>query len=861
MKKFLLLVLLAVLPGIQAIAATPRTASVGIPRLDTRPADRESIMQQGNHDRQARKAAVSLDALEGEWTFYLGDNYFTDSTHETFEAKFDAYYKGEYLIFEPQVYDPIYFPIYASYDSESGILTFESIYLGDIDGYCVVESTFIYYYNSGNLYNYKAQATFDTNQGCLVFQDHPAGSLTVGWCAYIDSSFTESAGWYGLYDLEKVVKSDFVPSGDRTPLDGYIEFDENDIVYTGNYLTPAWHFAGSSFSGLKEGIDYITTWGNNLNPGWATLTVTGMGNYTGTLTASFYIDKAPLTDWWYNVYLPDKDTTYDGNYHSAAFYGYNYGIGQPYFYYSRNGSDDLSDTEPCEPGSYDVYLWVDEGEYFYGLDLHYVGSFDINLIDDGQWEAIMQLRQALIDRGWATPWDLSQGIEGAGNFYGLTFENGMVSEIYLTYIGFSGTFPVEIFNFPNLKKVHLYYNDLYGDLSEAAGFAMQHPELVENITEIDISGNRLSGNVGVFTAAFPNLRYFYGDSNCFSDVYPPIPPNVEYANLSGQRLNFTLDLDLSDINLDEMASKIPTILVYNHEDRDYSAPLGIEAYADGFYIDLWYSDGTISLQGSSSQPFTGQSGDELDAQSYSDWSSISTYSQFKVRIHFEEGDANFMGGFDVSDLQATILYAFDEYPYYMPFNLTAADTYRDGLINVQDVVVTTNMLLAKPTLAANGAALQLVAEGRHAKNPDGGNFVWIEDDKIMIKADEPVAALAIETIGNATINLSQFGMTTAGNGSRTVAYSLTGNVIPAGTHQIGTCAPDAAISQAAFSSPDALPMEVSVLSNVPSAVESILEDAGAARIFTPQGVEVSRLQRGINIIMRPDGSTVKINVK
>ena len=44
---------------------------------------------------------------------------------------------------------------------------------------------------------------------------------------------------------------------------------------------------------LKEGKDYTLSYSNNVQPGTATVTVTGIGNYTGTLYRSFSIERKP----------------------------------------------------------------------------------------------------------------------------------------------------------------------------------------------------------------------------------------------------------------------------------------------------------------------------------------------------------------------------------------------------------------------------------------------------------------------------------------------------------------------------------------------------------------------------------------
>ncbi|MDO4409317.1 MAG: transglutaminase domain-containing protein, partial [Eubacteriales bacterium] len=66
----------------------------------------------------------------------------------------------------------------------------------------------------------------------------------------------------------------------------------SSIVYTGKALTPAPTVkAGSTV--LKAGTDYtVSSYKNNINAGTATATLTGKGNYTGTRSVTFKINKA-----------------------------------------------------------------------------------------------------------------------------------------------------------------------------------------------------------------------------------------------------------------------------------------------------------------------------------------------------------------------------------------------------------------------------------------------------------------------------------------------------------------------------------------------------------------------------------------
>lgn len=87
------------------------------------------------------------------------------------------------------------------------------------------------------------------------------------------------------------------------------------VYYTGKPIVPTNkdHAITDNNSAyvLEKGKDFTTSATNNTNKGSATLTFTGMGNYTGTLTDTFSIDYAfelaqttASTDHWYNTDVP-----------------------------------------------------------------------------------------------------------------------------------------------------------------------------------------------------------------------------------------------------------------------------------------------------------------------------------------------------------------------------------------------------------------------------------------------------------------------------------------------------------------------------------------------------------------------------
>ena len=83
-------------------------------------------------------------------------------------------------------------------------------------------------------------------------------------------------------------------------------------VYTGNQImpVPVVRFNGVS---LVNGQDFTLSYSNNINVGTATITITGKGNYKGTLTTTFQITKADML-----VDISGFTGTFDNQNHSIT---------------------------------------------------------------------------------------------------------------------------------------------------------------------------------------------------------------------------------------------------------------------------------------------------------------------------------------------------------------------------------------------------------------------------------------------------------------------------------------------------------------------------------------------------------------
>lgn len=90
----------------------------------------------------------------------------------------------------------------------------------------------------------------------------------------------------------------------------------DDTIYTGSVITPT-PVVKAMVDGVETtldlGTDYTLSYSNNVNVGQATVTATGIGNFTGTVSETWNITGATIS-----VTANDQSYTYDGNLHGTG---------------------------------------------------------------------------------------------------------------------------------------------------------------------------------------------------------------------------------------------------------------------------------------------------------------------------------------------------------------------------------------------------------------------------------------------------------------------------------------------------------------------------------------------------------------
>lgn len=607
-------------------------------------------------------------------------------------------------------------------------------------------------------------------------------------------------------------------------LAGSVLIADSNFVYNGYPQIPEWTFTEPANDTLQRDIDYELMLDNNTLPGEATLSIIGKGNYCGMLSSAYTIDKAPLTENLYWLELPEPDITYDELPHGASIHTAE-GVGEATLHYASANDTEYTVKQPSSAGDYRIFLEIADGTLFYGKAMTQIGSFSIYQFDEAEWQSLQTIHTSLLQRGWAEPWDLSQGIKSAATLDGLTIKEGHILGVDLSNKHLSGEFPVEILSLPQLQSVDLSDNELSGKADNVAMFAMKNPRLLQNIMEIDLSNNQITGNIGLFARAFPNLESLKASNNAIEDVFPMISPKVSVLELASQKIGRVLDIHLKDMNVAALATKIPTVLLYNHSQQAYTLPVSFNCSTkEGWGFELSYQDNQVNISYSPEDyVYRGMSGDTLSVTTR-DAYGLTNGSTLSMTLRFDTGDANFDGSVNILDLQTSTNYIFKEYQHHL-FNHTAANLQlKDDVINVLDVIALVDLLMSET------ASVESLSQARERASTnaetDAETYLYWEGNRLVLETTKDIAALDIALQGGGTLQWNEaLGMTAVcaekDTYQRIISYSMAGKYIPQGKHVLLTATAPCEVATALMADRTAQKVEVALKAPEHTEVEAI----------------------------------------
>lgn len=432
---------------------------------------------------------------------------------------------------------------------------------------------------------------------------------------------------------------------------------------------------------------------------------------------------------------------------------------------------------------------------------------------------LKNLYSALDGENWTNvKWSFLSNGRQASDFPGVTFtepnEMGQsyVQELDLVKNNMKGDVSNLTLYFPQLTSLNMYYNQLTGDVTNMVS------EL-ESLKTLDISYNMLTGLTSLPTSvATLNKGYqFRGDVN--QDYLSKLSAATVYISDKqsvGLPTIMTYDLKTN--------SNVPTAMYISERSTSSLSAYYGQLVPHGGGSTSYYTSWT-------NKPYTYEY-----AQNHEIYLRTSDGTIYPAILKYETGDANMSGYTDLLDVQTTISKVLSPSVVSL-FNKTAANTYNDETINVQDVVCTVNIVLGKPivsieipTETGNHYDQPLLASRRATPVPGGtGNILFVEGERLWLTNETEVGAIEVELRGlqadevSLALNRKDFQMASLDieGGSRHIIYSLSGKSVPVGTAAILRLSSDyTEVADAALSSVDAKSLSFTI-GVTPTAINTV----------------------------------------
>ena len=458
-------------------------------------------------------------------------------------------------------------------------------------------------------------------------------------------------------------------------------------------------------------------------------------------------------------------------------------------------------------------------------------GLDPKRIDEEEWTVLKQFYSSTAGEKWTRQWPVSNTTVTTRQLNGITALNGKIVSIILDNNNITGSFPYMLLSLPRLKKLNLAFNHLQGDLGMGvANYTQLYPTLsFSPIDTLWINSNELSGNIGLFASYLPTLVSLDIQANKISDVIPMISPSITDFIIGIQHIEKVYSIDLATSS----HTVLPSIILYNHQTQTYETTFKLGVRSEEQIDANWKCDISYNEDGiygysllSINNVYYKNKGDTI----YINYNNNASDITFKAELFFPDGDSNFNGIVDVTDLQADVNYIFEEYNSQKPYNFTAANLWADEEINVQDLVKLVDVLMEQEPAASRRNSRQATASQRRASQEYEAASVYLSGGRLVVSTTVPVAAFDV-TVSDCTElavpeTLTQMGFLctvrkTAG-GMRIIGFSLTGAVLPVGDNMIGHAT-----------------------GATSSVTHAVLSDSDADVISTATGGEVTSIEAGI----------------
>ena len=451
------------------------------------------------------------------------------------------------------------------------------------------------------------------------------------------------------------------------------------------------------------------------------------------------------------------------------------------------------------------------------------------------------------DKTWTRKWNLGDDAGDATTLPGVTLENNRVTAIDLSDNKLQGEFPYALLKLEKLRTLNLSHNSLTGDIGIGlTQYRQANNGFLAKVTSLDISHNAINGNIGEFAGHCSDLTRLVASYNRLEEVNPMISQKVsltlDHQILSEQAIHTT--------DAPQQLKELPSILFYSHSLQGFSEDVSLSLTTEGWVMNMVWQNSKMVVSGTGkNNTYKGENGATVTA-TLTSGNITANATTFPLAFSFDLGDANFIDGVNAADLQATILYALNDYDRI--FNHTAADTHTDDEINVLDVVSTVNILLEE--MPADNEEVNR-REGLDAQQKADA-YIFVRDGQLVMQSSVPVAAIDIKTSDMVVWDIERYGLTQTATDRALVGYSLNGATLPAGEVVLGKCAGSVRVLSASAADVEANSISIAITEGTATGIDGIADDENDEEMYTVTGVRSNR-KEGVRIV-RKNGKTEKV---
>lgn len=380
-----------------------------------------------------------------------------------------------------------------------------------------------------------------------------------------------------------------------------------------------------------------------------------------------------------------------------------------------------------------------------------------------------------------------------------------------------------------VTAINLADNGLSGQLPAGSDFALSR------LATLRLERNAISGDIADFLGGCTALRTLNLSHCLFTELTDVLPASITSLDLSYQDEN----ADLATLPLQEWALGtldnvvLSTLVSYNHAARDFSARPDLRLYT----VEGNSNVGTLKYDAAleryvlaSTTDYSQPNGATLVVRPTG---CPAADCRLRAALSWTTGDANADDAVDVLDAQHTLNYVLGT--HRGGFNSSAANTYADAFINVQDVVATVNLFI--------DAAVQPAASARRAPAADApcAGSLSARADGLYLDAETQVAALDIVLSGvradevQLSLRRTDFQMIArnSGDGVRVVIISTNGTPLPDAGACILRTARRATVEALDAADTSAQRVSLSIVGATPTAIDAIGADADGSNDSAP----------------------------